>query len=396
MIENGIPKPLLDAQGNPVFSRGLPVYVTYDTQAIAKDLVVDGSLNIPFTLGLEQSLTVGAQWQKNELDNANSVGSERNAQGIAGLSYNKRNAMALFAEDTVYLHENLDLTLGLRYDDYDGFGSNLSPRAYLVYRPTDNWTVRGGYSEGFRAPSLREVNPNYVSVSQGAGCPPGMNPGNGCNTRGNANLQPETSKSFEIGTSWQSGAWQAGLTFFNIDFDDKIETVPTGVILNQVRWLDYTNVASAVTRGLEANFSIPLFENTQNTWLDSLVWSANATHMLESKDKSNNQPLATVPEWSANSSLDWGVNEKLNINAGAELIGKQQGLEKLAQGFGGSRIGTSYVLYNIGANYQINPMFRLNVGIKNLTDKNPNGTSEEGNNFYTAGRRYFAGLTVKF
>lgn len=396
IIENGALVPKLDENGEPVFSRGSPVYVTRDAQAISKDLVIDGSVNIPFTFGVDQKLTVGTQWQKNELDNPNSVGNSPNADGVVGLSYNERRSIAFFAEDTLFLADDLELTLGLRHDDYDDSGSHLSPRAYLVYHPSENWTVRGGYSEGFRAPTLRQSNPNFVSVSAGAGCRPGTNPGGGCNTRGNSDLKPETTQSFELGVSWDSGLWKAGLTFFNIDFENKIDVSSSGQIIGNVLWQDYVNVTSAETQGLEANFSMPLFENTKTAWLESLVWSTNATHMLESRNKENDQPLSATPEWSGSTSLDWEINKKFNLNIGAELIGKQYGLEKLATGFGDSRIATSYVLYNLGANYQINSLFRINMGVKNLTDKDPNGTSEEGNNFYTLGRRYFVSLTSQF
>lgn len=382
----------------PVIENGQLVVpeTLYKTHAVAKDLIVDASLNIPFQFGFKQDLTVGMQWQKNELDNPNSVGSKPTAEGVLGSSKNDRNAKALFAENTISIVDALDLTVGLRYDDYDDFGSHFSPKAYLVYRPSDNFTIRGGYSEGFRAPTLRQSNPNFVSVSAGAGCRPGTNPGNGCRTRGNADLKPETTKSYELGVNWESGLWSAGLTFFNIDFENKIDTASSGVIIDNVLWQDYVNVTSAITRGLEANISIPLLENTQNAWIDNLTWKMNATHMLESKNKLNNQPLTTTPEWSANSNLEWGVNDKFNINLGAELIGKQYGLDRLNAGSGTSRITNSYVLYNIGANYQVNPIFRINLGIKNLTDKDPNGSSAVGNNFYTQGRSYFASLTTKF
>ena len=196
---------------------------TYATHAVSKDLIVDGSLTMPLNWGYEQLLTVGAHWQRSELDNPNSVGSVANASGVAGLSYKQAKSQALFVEDQIFLRDNLSLTLGMRADHHEDYGSHISPRAYMVYHPTDAWTVRGGYSEGFRAPNLRQSNANFVSQSQGAGCALTGYLGGGCNTRGNADLKPETSKNWELGMAWERNDWQAGLTFFNTDFTNKID-----------------------------------------------------------------------------------------------------------------------------------------------------------------------------
>ncbi|MFP3520418.1 TonB-dependent receptor, partial [Pseudomonas sp. SIMBA_077] len=63
---------------------------------------------------------------------------------------------AAFIEDELFLLDNLSLTLGNRFDHSDKYGNHNSPRAYVVYHPHPDWTVRGGVSKGFRAPSLKE------------------------------------------------------------------------------------------------------------------------------------------------------------------------------------------------------------------------------------------------
>lgn len=400
-IVNGRLVPMRDANGDPVTDRrGNIAYEEYDTKAISKDLLVDGSLTMPVKLGVDQLLTVGAQWQRSELDNPNSVGALPNVGGVAGLSFKKANSSALFAEDQIFLRDNLSLTLGLRVDNHDDFGTHTSPRAYMVYHPNSEWTLRGGYSEGFRAPNLRQSNPNFVSESLGAGCASGYR-GGGCYTRGNSDLKPEISQNWEFGVGWERNAWQAGVTFFNTDFKNKIDSRGIGYLPgNSAYWQEYVNVASAVTRGIEANVRVPLVERSSHPWLQSLSLTTNLTHMLKAENKATGEPLAAVSKWSASSVLDWRVSNALGVTFGAELIGKQMGLAwRVANNddrFGDQRIQSSYVLYDLGLNYQINKQFRLNAGIKNLFDRNPNGDVDKGNNFYTPGRRYFATLTASF
>ena len=64
------------------------------------------------------------------------------------------------------LSADTNLTLGLRYDDHDEFGSRLSPRLGLVHSLSSTHTVKLLYGEAFRAPSLAETgiinNPLFV------------------------------------------------------------------------------------------------------------------------------------------------------------------------------------------------------------------------------------------
>ena len=44
-----------------------------------------------------------------------------------------------------------------RYDEYSDFGSAAKPKFSFRYKPLDDFTIRGSYSEGFRAPSIAEL-----------------------------------------------------------------------------------------------------------------------------------------------------------------------------------------------------------------------------------------------
>ena len=248
--------------------------------------------------------------------------------------------------------------------------------------------MRGGYSEGFKAPSLRQGNPNFVSQSQGAGCVGGFSP---CSTRGNADLKPETTKTIELGAAWERKLWQAGVTAFNTDFSNKLQTAYLGQINGQ-HFYQYYNAISAVTRGLEANFTVPV--------ASGFVWRTGVTRMFKAEDKGTGAPLSVVPEWSINSILDAQITSALSASVQAVYTGKQVNLEwRVANQSGASgsqRIQNPYTIVNLGFNYRFSKTLRVDFGIKNLLDKNPNGTSLQGNNFYTPGRRYFATMTAGF
>ena len=60
---------------------------------------------------------------------------------------------ALFAEDELKLHRTLALTVGARLDHHEQFGGHVSPRAYLVWHPAEQWTIRGGVSRASVRPA---------------------------------------------------------------------------------------------------------------------------------------------------------------------------------------------------------------------------------------------------
>lgn len=65
-----------------------------------------------------------------------------------------------YVQDLISLHKDIDLILGLRADDYSDFGFQLSKRAGLVYRATDNTIFKLLYGSAFRAPTFIEAYQN--------------------------------------------------------------------------------------------------------------------------------------------------------------------------------------------------------------------------------------------
>jgi iron complex outermembrane receptor protein len=70
----------------------------------------------------------------------------------------KRNINSLVFQDEFAFNDSQTLTAGIRHDDYDDIGSNLSPRLALVWRITDEEILKFQYSEAFRPPSLLETD----------------------------------------------------------------------------------------------------------------------------------------------------------------------------------------------------------------------------------------------
>ena len=136
--------------------------------------------------------------------------------GVDPGTYNagNRNDSAIYAELLVPVLKSLDLTFAIRHDKYSDVGGTTNPKISFRFTPFKELLFRGAYSTGFRAPSLYELHAaqaytNTATVSDPQLCPAGGSTGAGCSeqfmalTGGNPTLQPEKSKTANLGVVYQ-------------------------------------------------------------------------------------------------------------------------------------------------------------------------------------------------
>ncbi len=68
-----------------------------------------------------------------------------------------RKTAALYAELSIPIIKDLEMTLAGRYDKYQGTGQTFNPKIGLRYQPTKEVLLRGTANTGFRAPTLYEI-----------------------------------------------------------------------------------------------------------------------------------------------------------------------------------------------------------------------------------------------
>lgn len=119
--------------------------------------------------------------------------------------------------------------------------------------------------------------------------------------------------------------------------------------------------------------------------------------MLKAENPQTGAPRSTVPEWAANATLGWQVSDRLHIALDAQHVGKMVGLDWwiAANAFGSQQIRKAFTLFDLSTNVGLSDTVTLNTGIRNLFNEQPNG-GDDGNNFYTPGRRLFISLTGCF
>ena len=388
--------------------------ISYDggSEPVLDDSILQGIVTLPFD---KHILKVGAQYEWRKLSNVSGEngsfknGNQKNAvtpNPFGAVPEIKRKSWALFVEDAYDITEDFTLTAGLRLDDDEYYGSHWTPRLYGVYRATPTITLRGGVAKGFRAPTLRQVVPQYITSTGGPSSQAGI-------MYGNPDLKPETSLNTELGIRYDSPeGLSASLTIFNNDVKDKISSDYTGMNdpITGAPLYHYLNIDEVRIRGVEASLTWPV--------TDSIDLTANYTYTDSKRKKGSEttyggrsldgEPLDKTPEHMANVRLDWRVNHKLNTWARVNYEGKQYWAAYRNGPSTHVRERKGLTTFDLGMNYDVSDNVTINAAVINLTNKvldvdyspvcgdTSPGCGPSGNWMADPGRQIWLGMNVRF
>ena len=383
-------------------------------QSRLKNLRFSSEANIPFKLGVDNVLTVGAEFTDSKLDDpaSNSQGFKDQGKtdvfnGISAMRGGKASQRnwAAYVEDNISLTDKTHLIPAIRFDHNSASGSNWSPALNFSHQIGENWLVKGGVARAYKAPNLYQTNPDFILYTRGQGCP--LNAPNSvrCYYMGNSNLKPETSINKEIGLEFNKNGWQASATYFHNAYRNKIvigdQLIATSNIGNWL--LQWENTPKATISGIEGNLVIPLH--------DTLKWSNNFTYMHKSEDYQGN-PLSLVPKHTLNSTLSWTPNERFDANLTFTHYGRTKprgvainrlerdgnpraGVAALSSEHSQTQVG-SYGIWGINAGYNWNKRVAVRGGISNLFDKKLYRTTAGAQTYNEHGRAFYGSLKVSF
>ena len=383
-------------------------------QSRLKNLRLSSEANIPFKLGVDNVLTVGAEFTDSKLDDpaSNTQGFEDQGKtdvfnGISatrGGKASQRN-WAAYVEDNISLTDKTHLIPAIRFDHNSDSGSNWSPALNFSHQIGENWLVKGGIARAYKAPNLYQTNPDFILYTRGQGCP--LNAPNSvrCYYMGNGNLKPETSINKEIGLEFNKNGWQASATYFHNAYRNKIVIGENIIATSDIgNWLlQWENTPKATISGIEGNLVIPLH--------DTLKWSNNFTYMHKSEDYQGN-PLSLVPKHTINSTLSWTPNERFDANLTFTHYGRTKprgvainrlerdgnpraGITPLTSEHNQTQVG-SYGIWGINAGYNWNKRVAVRGGISNLFDKKLYRTTAGAQTYNEHGRAFYGSLKVSF
>jgi iron complex outermembrane receptor protein len=316
-----------------------------------------------------------------------------------------RDVKALFAEFDIPVAKELNAQLALRHDSYGGsIGSSTNPKLALRYQPTKELLMRASFGTGFRAPTLKDLDPSAVETSTGGlyvdtiGC---AKFGEGCfsdqiptTEAGNPNLKPEKSKQFSLGLVWEPvAAFSAGIDFWSVRKTDVIKFAPETLIDT-----DPAFVEQSITRdpkfGYITNWALTARNQGQETKsgidinlahrqplgaLGKLTTKLSGTLMTKSESQfsANSKVFDNLgkwgfeyvtPKWRHRLSADWDMgNWSATVANTFQLHHEDQQLDPS----GKRPTVDSYSLWDLQAGYHGIKNVKLSVGVLNLLDTKP-------------------------
>ncbi len=383
-------------------------------QSRLKNLRFSSEANIPFKLGVDNVLTVGAEFTDSKLDdpasNTQGFTDQKKTDVFNGISATRggkasQRNWAAYVEDNISLTDKTHLIPAIRFDHNSDSGSNWSPALNFSHQIGENWLVKGGIARAYKAPNLYQTNPDFILYTRGQGCPLNAPSTVRCYYMGNGNLKPETSINKEIGLEFNKNGWQASATYFHNAYRNKIvigdQLIATSNIGNWL--LQWENTPKATISGIEGNLVIPLH--------DTLKWSNNFTYMHKSEDYQGN-PLSLVPKHTINSTLSWTPNERFDANLTFTHYGRTKprgvavnrleqngnpraGVAALSSEHNQTQVG-SYGIWGINAGYNWNKRVAVRGGVSNLFNKKLYRTTAGAQTYNEHGRAFYGSLKVSF
>jgi iron complex outermembrane receptor protein len=396
--------------------------------------------------GGQSGLAIGGEYRKEKFHQTiedfagdlQSLGVDPSAT-VAG----DRSIRAEYAELTVPVLDNLELSAAVRHDKFSDFGSTTNPKYSFRYQPIKELVVRGSYSEGFRAPSLYELNnPNYTTFTTGSyndptlctggTAQPGGNAARDCGlqfnnrTGGNHDLSPEQARNKTIGFVFQPiRDLSVGLDFWWIKISDQIAEFPEASIFANpdlyadriVRGADgsidhintgLANLGKVKTNGVDVTLdyrfpNTPIGQfglNLQGTYTDRYDYQEAIDGVYIDKVGDLQSSLGVAARWKHNLVGTWNLGAYR-----ASLTNRfTTGYNDTSYDDGSTRRVASYALWDMSAGYTFDKTLDLDAGVKNMFDRNP-PFSIQTDNFQTGydpryaeamGRTLFARATYHF
>jgi vitamin B12 transporter len=300
------------------------------------------------------------------------AGAERETSRYATSSYGDPLQRARARLDSVYGQlvvtpvTGFTVTGGVRHDDHSRFGGATTFGGSGVWTPGNRGTtLRASYAEGFKAPSLYQLQGDY----------------------GNQLLRPERSKGWDAGVTQRlfDGVFEASATWFARTSTDLIDFIAcqaplTGICVDRP-FGTYDNILKARAKGVE--LAAILRPTT------ALRFQANYTRT----DSRNRAPganfdklLARRPQDSLTTLIDYNWAFGLQTGATASLVGSS------FDNASNTRRLDNYVLVDVRASYPVTPNIEVYGRVENLFAQ----TYETAFQYGQPGRAGYAGVRLRY
>ncbi len=308
-----------------------------------------------------------------------------------------------FLMGKLYLLENRSLVIsaGGRYDYFNveadtvrsrGLSSerhqksesdidNFLPSFGIAYSPLDFIKLRANYGHSFRMPTPRELGGLFAMSGSTVFV-------------GNPDLDPETSKTWDVGFDLAWNAFDFSFTYFDTDYKDKITALSAGSVPGRPNDRPYVNLERAYVAGMEISVGYDIGAALSLPF--SLAPYASWTHLTRYRDGDDFYLSDTAKD-----SVAWGISLKsgqTGTDASLDFVyyGSAKSSPNTTTGEQSDYPGGSTV-----ADFTINQRVvklsndsevKVKIAVKNIFDKYYTTYQED----YMPGRSFYTGFVYTY
>ncbi|WP_371353947.1 TonB-dependent receptor plug domain-containing protein [Pseudoalteromonas sp. 68 DY56-GL68] len=349
------------------------------------------------------------------------VGSEDAASGTQGFGGSdpassvdeSRDVISFYADAETYVIDDVIISGALRYDNYKGFGDTVNFKLAANWSITEDVSLRGALSTGFRAPSMQQLYFNNISTQFVVGDDGSLvaeqvgtfrNDSTLAQSIGIPKLKEEKSQNRSLGIVYNvTDNINVTIDYYSIDIDDRIvisnrlgkglsDTLDAALVssgagagqffLNgadtETEGVDL--VATWNTEGLGGTLDFTFAANfTKTDVVDLFTPSGSGLETIPVEDVFSAQETSIIEEWQPEDRInlsalyrleDWTVN--LSLNRYGEYTVED----------GGRQTYGAEILTDVKVSYFFDENLSFNIGANNLfdvyPDKNTIGNSRSG------------------
>ncbi len=344
--------------------------------------VLEGNVNGLFGTPVgEHHLTLGGEFRSEEHKSVRIVNNpcgRASRDGVTlALGCYDPDSTAFYVQDEWMMGKWFTLVPAIRYDDYDNFATEWSPKIGAVVKMNEQWRTKANYGHSFRAPGAGELFQDYYGMG-------GM-----YHIMGNSELQPETADSFDLALESSGKTWFGRVGYFYNDVSDLIDTTlvrTTGIPPRRISHYQYMNIDKAKLQGMEIEGS---WQTTE-----SLRLGMNYTY-LDATNETTNERIASKPRNMASGMVDYSVLPwDLTFNLRVRYMGDYGYLAGRPAQFKND----SEFITSIKITKGISDYLEFYVGVDDLFDNYAAyyGTTADDGVLERPGAFYYTGIKVRF
>lgn len=266
-----------------------------------------------------------------------------------------------------YKHDKFSTQAGIRLEDNERFGQHTVGQVAGRYHFTPTTSVFANVGTAFRAPSLNELY--YNSSYSWSGITH--------TTKGNEQLKPEESTSYELGINH---TFNDALTLSLSQYDTRVDGLIATVSDVATNVTTYENINKATFKGYEV-----ALKYTQGDYYANLGY----THTKSTNNKTA-RPIAYRPKQTGTLTLGYDngtVGTSISLIARGKMNADNTATPVQVAG---------YASVDVNTHWQITPYIKLFSNIKNIGDVKNKEVYNFGNWYINSGREANVGIALSY